>query len=177
MLPAHDRQRVLARHDRAAQVDRADTSEDLLRDLGHYRIARTQAHADVVVQNVKPAPALDCGVHRRRKRRLAGDVGLEGDAFAAFFGDHRGSLGRGTRVAIDCKDSGALLREPQRRGAAIADALSRTLTRPNDNRNFAAKTHKTARLFLLGICAIIIKLAPTIQARPRMVKADLLRLS
>ena len=82
-LLAHDRQRVLAGDDGAAQVDGVDAVEGGFRDLGRRGIAAGQADADVVVQDVDAAPQLHGLGDGRRKRRLFRDVGLEGHAGAA----------------------------------------------------------------------------------------------
>src|ERR1700726_3420496 len=51
-LKAHDRQYVLASHDRAAQVDRADAVEGLLAQLVQRLVATPDADPDIVVQDI-----------------------------------------------------------------------------------------------------------------------------
>jgi hypothetical protein len=140
-IPPHDRQRVLAGHDRAAQIDRRYPVEGLLGQFLERLVAAADADPDIVVQDVDAAPALDRGHHRRGEGRLAGHVGLEGNALAAFLhGQRRGLLGRG-EIAVDREDPGALLREAEHRGAAVADALARALPGADDDRDFSGEAH------------------------------------
>ena len=67
-LLAHDRQHVLARHHRAAQVDRVDAVEGLLGDGMGWGVAARDADADVVVEDVDAAPARVGGGDRGGKR-------------------------------------------------------------------------------------------------------------
>jgi hypothetical protein len=79
---------VLAGHDGAAQIDRADAVESLFSEIEQWRIATGDADADVVMQNVNAAPALLRRRYGRGKSRLFRDVGLERDAIAAALLDH-----------------------------------------------------------------------------------------
>ena len=56
-LLAHDRQNVLARHYRAAQIDRTDSIEHLFGELVERFVAAANADPDVVVQDVDAPPA------------------------------------------------------------------------------------------------------------------------
>ena len=111
---------VLAGHDRAAQIDRADAVEGLFRDLERRGIAAGDADPDIVVQDVDAAPFFLGSGHGGGKRLLLGDVGLKGDALAAFLRHHVGGLLRPGEIAVDGQDAGALLREAEARRAAVA---------------------------------------------------------
>ena len=132
---------MLARHDRAAQIDCRDAVESLLAQFLDRLVAAADADPDIVVQDVNAAPAPDRRRHRGGEIRLARYISLKGDAFAAFLHGQRGGLlGRG-EIAVDGEDAGALLREPQHRGAAIADPLAGALPGPDDDRDLSLKTH------------------------------------
>ncbi len=123
------------------QVDRRDPVVGLLGQFLDRLVAAAEADPDIVVQDVNAPPPLNRRHHRRGEGRLARHVGLEGDAFAALLHGQRGGLlGRG-EIAVDGEDTGALLREAQHRGAAIADALARTLPGADDDRDLPRETH------------------------------------
>jgi hypothetical protein len=132
---------MLAGHDGAAQVDCRHPIERRLGQLVERLVATGDADPDVVVQDVDAAPALDCHRHRGGERRLAGDVGLEGDAFAAGVrGQRRGLLRRG-KVAVHSKDLRSFLREAQHCRATIADPLAGALPGTDDDRDLPRKAH------------------------------------
>jgi len=79
------------------------------------------------VQDIDAAPALPRRLDHRLERRLAGHVGFEGDAFAARLPRHRRRFLGGGEIIVDGQNLGALLHEPQNRGAAIAHSLARRL--------------------------------------------------
>src|SRR5262249_54147990 len=56
-LQPHNRQNVFARHDRAAQVDRADPVEGLLAQLVQRLVTTSNADPDIVVQDIDAPPA------------------------------------------------------------------------------------------------------------------------
>ena len=141
---------VLAGHDGAAQVDGVDAVEGLLGDLGGRGVAAGQADADVVVQDVDAAPQLHGLVDRGLQRGLFRHVGLEGDARAALFRHQRGSLLRRLQPVIHGQHLGALAREQQRRGAAVAHGLARGLPGADDDRSLAFQSHCFLRFLLLS---------------------------
>ena len=140
---AHDGNRVLAGHDGAAQIHRHHAIECIFGDFGDLRVAARDADADVVVQDVEPAPPSRTLVHRRRDLRLAGHVRLEGRRLPAFRGDQPGRLGGRGRIAIDAQDSRTLSRIEQRGGTAVAHALARTLPRAHDDRRLPFQSHRS----------------------------------
>jgi hypothetical protein len=141
LLPPHDRQRVLAGHDRAPQIDRRDPVVSFLGQFLDRLVAAADADPDIVVQNVDAAPALERRRHGRGQGRLARYISRKGYAFAAFLGRQRCRLfGRG-EIAVDGEDAGALLREPQHRGAAVADAFAGALPGTNDDRDLSFEAH------------------------------------
>jgi hypothetical protein len=150
LLPPHDRQRVLAGHDRAAQVDRRDPVVGLLGQVLDRLVAAADAHPDIVVQYVDAAPAPHRLCHRRGKGGLARYVGGEGNAVRALFrGQRRGLLGRG-EVAVDGENLRTLLGEAQHRGAAVADAFAGALPGADDHRDFSRETHRYPSIGLPG---------------------------
>ena len=103
---------MLARHNRAAQVDRTDAVESLFGDLVERFVAAGDADPDIVVQDVDPSPARLRGGNRRGKSVFLGDVRGEGHALAALFCRHRGRLLGGVDKPVGRQDPGAFLREP-----------------------------------------------------------------
>jgi hypothetical protein len=142
-LRAHDRDDVLAGHHRAAQVDRADAVERRLGDLLGRRVAAGDAHPHIVVQDVDAAEAAARFRHGGGERRLPGDVGLPGHAFAgaALLRDHGRGLRGGCKAVVDREHPRAFLGEAQHGGAAIAHALAGRLPGADDNSGFALETH------------------------------------
>src|SRR3984893_18783725 len=139
-LQAHNRQYVLACHDRAAQVDRADAVEGLLAQFVQRLVAPPNAAPDIVVQDINAAPTRPSGLHRGGERLFLGHVGGEGHALATLR-RHRSALLGGGDKPVDRQDPGALLREAERGRAAIADPLTGALPGPNDHSDLAFETH------------------------------------
>jgi hypothetical protein len=139
-LKAHDRQYVLACHDCAAQVDRADAVEGLLAQFVQRLVATPNADPDIVVQDINAAPARPSRLHRGGERLFLGHVGGEGHALATLRRHRSGLLGGGDKP-VDGQDPGAFLREAERRRAAIADPLTGALAGPDDHSDLAFETH------------------------------------
>src|SRR6202048_4644390 len=139
-LQAHDRQYVLACHDRAAQVDRADAVEGLLAQFVQRLVATPDADPDIVVQDINAAPARPSHLHRGGERLFLGHVGGEGYALATLR-RHRGGLLGGGDKPVDGKDPGAFLREAERRRTAVPDPLTGALPGPDDYSDLAFETH------------------------------------
>ena len=144
----HDRDRVLARHDGAAQVHRHHAVEGLLGDLGHIRVPAGHADPDIVVQDVETAPPGSRLLHCCCNLRLARDVRLEGRSFAVLVGDHFGRFAGRCQIAVDAQHPRALAREEERRGAAVAHAVTRTLPRAHDDRDLAFQSHRSLPVWL-----------------------------
>ncbi len=88
------------------------------------------------MQDVDPPPALFRLGDHRRHRRFPGDVRLEGKTIAARVPHHRRGFLRQPELAIHRHDLRAFLREPQRRGAAVAHAGARALPGADDDCSF-----------------------------------------
>src|ERR1700720_1145247 len=139
-LQAHDRQYVLASHDRAAQVDRADAVEGLLAQFVQRLVATPDADPDIFVQDINAAPARPSRLHRGGERLFLGHVGGEGYALATLR-RHRGGLLGGGDKPVDRQDPGAFLREAERRRTAVPDPLTGALPGANDYSDLAFETH------------------------------------
>ena len=119
----------------------ADAVERLFGDLERRRIAAGDAHPDVVVQDVDPAPAPARVGDRGGERRSSVTSASEGDAVAAVRGRHRrGLLGRG-EVAVDRKHARALGDEAQHGGAAVAHPFARALPGTDDDGDLFLEAH------------------------------------
>ena len=136
---------VLGGHDGAAQVDGGDAVEGGFGEFVKRRVAAGEAQADIVVQDIDAAPTLPRRLDHRLERRLAGHVGFERDAFAARLPRHRRRFLGGGEIVVDGQHLGALLREPQNRGAAVAHALARRLTGADHDGDLVLKTHVEPR--------------------------------
>src|SRR5262249_519490 len=90
-----------------------------------------------------PAPAR--GLDHGREGRLLGDVGREREAFSARLSRHHGGLLGGGKIVVDGEHLGALLNEPQHRGAAIAHALARRLTAAHHDGDLVLEPHGRPR--------------------------------
>ena len=72
---------------------------------------------------------------------LAGDVGREGHALAARLLDHGDGLLGGAEIVVDREHLGALLREAQHGGAAVAHALAGRLAGADHDGDLVFETH------------------------------------
>src|SRR5262249_39904497 len=140
-LLSHDRDDVLASHDGAAQIDSADPVESLFGEIEQRRIAAGNADTDVVMQNIYVAPTLLRRRYRRGERCFLGDVGFEGDAFAASLPDHRHRILGRREITVHGHHFGTLLGESQSRGAAIAHPFTWALPGANNDGGLSFKTH------------------------------------
>src|SRR5271169_2934566 len=98
------------------------------------------ADPDIVVQDINAAPARPSRLHRGGERLFLGHVGGEGYALATLRRHRRGLLGGGDKP-VDGQDSGAFLREAERRRTAVPDPLTGALPGPNDYSDLAFETH------------------------------------
>lgn len=94
------------------------------------------------MQDVDAAPARLRRRDGSREGRFAGDVGLEGDAFA--LGEPRRLLRR-CEIAIDGQHPRAFLDEAQDGRTAVADPLARALTGTDDERGLVEQARREAR--------------------------------
>ena len=140
-LRAHQRHDVLAGHHCAAQVDRHHAIKGFLGDLGERLVAPRDAHPDVVVQDVDPAPALARGAYHGGQRGLARHVGFEGAAVAARLARQRHRLLGRSKVAIRCHHSCAFAGKAQHRGTAVAHALALALAGADHDRDLVLQAH------------------------------------
>ena len=102
-------------------VDLHDAAPVLFALVDHGAAA---ADADVVVEEVETAEAIDRRLHHRRAVARLRDVGLEREPLAAGLRDHLHRALREAAVAIDDDDLRPGLREEDRGGAAVADAVT-----------------------------------------------------
>ena len=143
---AHDRQGMFAGHDRAAQVDRDDPVEGFFGNFGDRRIAAGDADADIVVQDVDPAPSFLGRGDDVRQFRFNRDIRLAGHAGAAFFGNHGGGFLRRRDIAVDRHDLRPFAGVQHRRRTAVADAFARALARAHDDGNLVLEPHSRSLL-------------------------------
>jgi hypothetical protein len=136
---------VLCRHDGATQIDRTNAVERLFAQLRERGVAATEADADIVMQDVDAAPALDRVRDRGREALFLRDVGLEWNTCLAGAG-HLCRFRRGLHVAIDREHARAFLHEAHRCGAAIAHAFARALSGAHDDRDLPLEPHTNSSL-------------------------------
>ncbi len=137
---------VLARHDRAPQIDGEDAVERRLADVGERRVAAGDGDADVVVQDVDATEAPFRLRHGSRQAALLRHVGRESHTSAAvLLGQRRGFLG-GVHIAVDGQHLRAFLREAQCGRPAVADPFAGALPGADDHRDFPLKTHADPRV-------------------------------
>ena len=75
---------------------------------------------------------------------VLGDVGLEGDRRALVHADHLDGFLRRFEIVIDAQHLGALAREGERRGAAVAHALAGALAGADDDGDSIFQAHVTS---------------------------------
>ncbi len=85
--------------------------------------AAAAADADVVVEEIEPAPVIDGGVDQPLALRFLGDVAGMGDGMAALGLDHLDRALGELQIEIGHHHPGAGASEQDRRGAAVADAV------------------------------------------------------
>ena len=141
----HDRDHVLGGEHAALQIDRHAAVERFLGNVEQFGVAAGQADADIVVQDIDAAPAAHRILHHRLEVGIFGDVGLERRRGALLGGDHVDGLLRRRQIVIDAQHLGALAREGQRGGAAVADAFAGALSGADDDGDtiFQAHAHST----------------------------------
>src|SRR6516225_9510739 len=132
---------MLTGDDGAAQVDGSDAVECGLSDLVERRVPACNAHTDIVVEDIDMPPTSSRRLDHRHERRLDSDVRFECDAFPACLSRYGDCLLGGGEIVVDRQHLGALLREAQNRGTAIAQPFARRLTRAYYDGDFVLKTH------------------------------------
>ena len=132
-LLLHDRQHVLGRQEEALHVDVEHAMPLVLAQLDRPALG---ADADIVVEDVDPAPLRHAGIDHGLHVGIVRGVGLVGDREAGtdFLLDQPHGLLGGRPLQVDAKHPGALAREGDRRALAVAPARP-TRARPDDDRH------------------------------------------
>ena len=117
----HRRDRVLGEQEHRLDVDLHDAAVFVGLLVDH---AAAAADADIVVEEVEPAPVIDRGIDQPLAVGFLGGVAGLGDGGAALGLDHLdGALGQ-LQVEVRHHDLGAGARQQDRGGAAVADAVA-----------------------------------------------------
>src|SRR5262249_9834129 len=153
-LQTHNRNHVLAGHDRAAQVNRADAVEGFLSQLVERLVTTPDADPDIVVQDIDAAPTRPPRVYGSGEPLFLGYVGGEGYASAAFLPRHHGCFLGGGDEPVDRQDPGAFLREAEGRCTTIPESFAGTLAGSDDDGDLPFETHRgTPRICVRGCLA------------------------
>src|SRR6476660_2255985 len=79
---------MLTGHNGATQVDGSEVIECILGDLVKRRVPASDAHADIVVEDIDASPTSPCSLDHRRQSGLVGNVRFEGQTFATRLSCH-----------------------------------------------------------------------------------------
>jgi len=118
------------------------------RSIGKLGVAAGKADADIVVQDVDPAPARLGVGHHRLDLAFTSHVGLECDRGPAFRGDHLDSLLCGSEITIDAQHGRTFARKGDRGGAAVAHAFAGTLAGTHHDGDTVFQAHVNSLCFL-----------------------------
>src|SRR3989454_3440420 len=113
---------VLGHQEHGLDVDLHDPAPGLLALFDHGAPA---ADADIVVEEVEPAEAIERRLDHRPAILGFGDVGLAPDRLATERFDHRHRPRRELRGTINDDDARSGFGQQDRRGAPVADAVPR----------------------------------------------------
>ena len=127
---------MLAHHEHALEVERHDALPGLHIEFPCRFVAL--GHPDIVVQDVHPAVASDCGVDDGTTVILAGHIGLERARLRPF--QECASVLRPGADLVDEQAGRPLLGKTHRDGTPVTDRRAWLLPRSDDHRDLALQT-------------------------------------
>ena len=132
---------MLAGHDGTSQVDRRDAVESFLGDLVQRGIAPGDAHSNIVVQDIDPAPSPPGRIRHCGQRLFVANVGFERRAFPSPHQRHCHRFLGGENIIVDREHPGPFLSEAQHRGAPISHSFTRRLSGADHDGDLVLQTH------------------------------------